>query len=390
MSSEDLKAKFRAAAAQRGLNSAKDQLKAIKAQKAAIAAAAGPGLSSQRLQLQQQQNSAAVNAASASQARPVGKAALPADFFEQAPKDTSKGEAAPSSTATAAKASGAAGTPAVAAAPGPSSQLSPVGSAAVAVAAKGVGPAGKAIPATAAWGSDGAAGAASSALPEGFFTDKVADARARGMKIPTAADREAEFRAFTAGIDEELKQQALGEAEEAEAEAEEKAEREAFLLQRQQQRLKLFRQRKALLLAKADGGSTGDAAAATGSGSGGSGNGTATVLFPELPSDDELREAPRPAFGSDDEVDEGRERTEARNEPNGNSGTAAAVVVAASVGGMKRPRRAVPVLLGKRPRVIDTIMMMTEEGDSMDSGDSSDGEGRDGGIGAPHWRAKHL
>ncbi|GIL74021.1 hypothetical protein Vretimale_5048 [Volvox reticuliferus] len=389
MSSEDLKAKFRAAAAQRGLNSAKDQLKAIKAQKAAMAAAAGPGPSSQRLQLQQQQRPAPVNAASAAQPRSVGGAALPADFFEQATKDTSKREPAPPSTAMEARASGTAGTPATAAAPGPSSQVlvqrPPAGSAAAVAAAGGLGPAGKAIPATEARGQGGAAGASSSALPEGFFTDKVADAQARGVKVPTAADREAEFRAFTAGIDEELKQQALGEAEEAEAEAEEKAEREAFLLQRQQQRLELLRQRKALLLAKAGCGSTGDAAAMSG------GSGTAAVLLPELPADDELREAPRPAFGSDDEVDEGVEGVEAPSELNNDGNGTTAVGVAASAGGLKRPRRAVPVLLGKRPRVIDALaMVMTEVGDSGDSGDSSDGEGSDRGIVAPHWRAKQL
>lgn len=54
----------------------------------------------------------------------------------------------------------------------------------------------------------GPAATAASANAQGFFTDKDADAKARGVKLPTAADREAEFRAFTAAIDEELKTQA--------------------------------------------------------------------------------------------------------------------------------------------------------------------------------------
>ncbi len=59
----------------------------------------------------------------------------------------------------------------------------------------------------AAGNANAVAAAVIAGAPQGFFTDKEADAKARGVKLPTAADREAEFRAFTAAIDEELKVQ---------------------------------------------------------------------------------------------------------------------------------------------------------------------------------------
>jgi hypothetical protein len=42
---------------------------------------------------------------------------------------------------------------------------------------------------------------------QGFFTDKTADAKARGVKLPTAADKESEFRQLMNSLDDELKEQ---------------------------------------------------------------------------------------------------------------------------------------------------------------------------------------
>ncbi|EFJ49710.1 hypothetical protein VOLCADRAFT_89702 [Volvox carteri f. nagariensis] len=320
--SEDLKAKFRAAAAQRGLNSAKDQLKAIKAQKAAMAAAVGPGPSSQRLQHQQlQQKPAPKAAAVVDPPQAPGGGALPADFFQKPAKARLLGTTA------------------------------------------------------------------------GFFSDKAADAQARGVKLPTAADREAEFRAFTALIDEELKQQAVEEAEEAEVEAEEKADREAFLFQRQQQRLELLRQRKALLLAKSAAAATDLAATAAAAGASGLGGAAVAGLLPELPTDEELREAPPPAFGSDEEGED--ERAEALHGDDG---------VAAAADGKqeeqqqqqyqqgRRRRRVMPVLPGKRRRIIDALAATLAASEGEDGGGDDDEESSDEGDGGGglNWRAKRV
>ncbi|KAG2430584.1 hypothetical protein HXX76_010102 [Chlamydomonas incerta] len=199
----------------------------------------------------------------------------------------------------------------------------------------------------------------SAALPAGFFTDKAADAKARGVKLPTAEDKEAEFRAFTALIDDELKNQAVEQAEEAEVEAEEKADREAFLLRRQAERLELLRQRKAVLAVAG--------AAAAGA-------------APELPEDEELREAPPPAFGVDEEEEGG-----AAEGAEGAEGAEAA--------GTKR-RRGLPVLVGKKRRVMDalaaTLAASDEEGGSSSDGEGSDEEGAGVGVGGLNWRAKRV
>jgi hypothetical protein len=57
----------------------------------------------------------------------------------------------------------------------------------------GAGAPGPARPAGAGAGKGWGAGPAAQHLPEGFFTDRVEDARARGVKLPDAADIEAEF-----------------------------------------------------------------------------------------------------------------------------------------------------------------------------------------------------
>lgn len=42
-------------------------------------------------------------------------------------------------------------------------------------------------------GAPATKGAVAAALPEGFFADREADAKARGIKLPDAKDREEEF-----------------------------------------------------------------------------------------------------------------------------------------------------------------------------------------------------
>ena len=106
-------------------------------------------------------------------------------------------------------------------------------------------------------------GVKSSTLPEGFFSDKVADAKARGEKIPDEKDksvlpkccissrfsfssyldylllchnkynnnvyyREDEFQQFQRMMEEQIKDIASKEAEEAEEEADYREEREAY------------------------------------------------------------------------------------------------------------------------------------------------------------------
>lgn len=45
------------------------------------------------------------------------------------------------------------------------------------------------------------------ACVQGFFTDKAADAAARGVKLPGAKDKEREFQEFTRALEDDLNQQ---------------------------------------------------------------------------------------------------------------------------------------------------------------------------------------
>lgn len=82
------------------------------------------------------------------------------------------------------------------------------------------------------------------ALPEGFFADKTADAKARGVKLPDAKDKEAEFQKFTKLIEEELKDAAQVEEEEAADAAADREEREAFEQSLLMRRVEELKQRK--------------------------------------------------------------------------------------------------------------------------------------------------
>ncbi|KAF8057642.1 ptpA [Scenedesmus sp. PABB004] len=193
--SDDFKAAFRAAQAQRGLAAkpTKQQLKALKAQRAAPAKAPAPA-------------AAAGPPAAAAAAAPAG-GGLPADFF-----DASKGSGGAQQPAAARQQHAGGG----AAAP-PRQQL-----AGAKRAADGAPGGGDAPP--------------DAAVPKGFFDDRAADKKARGIKEPTAADKEAAFAAFAAAVDDELKQQAAEEDDDALEAAAEREAREAYKQQLRTQR----------------------------------------------------------------------------------------------------------------------------------------------------------
>ncbi|GAX83560.1 hypothetical protein CEUSTIGMA_g10985.t1 [Chlamydomonas eustigma] len=70
--------------------------------------------------------------------------------------------------------------------------------------------------------------AATTSLPQGFFADKAADAKARGEKLPDNKDKEEDFKQFQRMIEDDIKDIASKEAEEAEEDAEYKEDREAY------------------------------------------------------------------------------------------------------------------------------------------------------------------
>ncbi|KAF5840475.1 hypothetical protein DUNSADRAFT_16566 [Dunaliella salina] len=196
----DLKAQFRAAKEQRGGNTPSlAQVKALKGQRAAQAQQQKqkpPGAptagSSAPKPLQQQPPPQPAPA-------PSTKGGLPEDFFEQPAKKQAVAASAPSS---------------------------------------------KPAPAPAALSSKSPA---DPSLPEGFFADKAADAKARGVKLPDAKDKEDEFQAFQRMMEEELKAVAAKEAEEVEEEAGDKEDREMFEQRLRMQRLRRLVQPKGKL-----------------------------------------------------------------------------------------------------------------------------------------------
>ncbi|GBF96093.1 hypothetical protein Rsub_08969 [Raphidocelis subcapitata] len=192
----DFQAAFKAAQAQRGLAS-KPTAKQVKARKLAEQEAARTPK-----QPQQQQRP---GAPAAGGARPAAQG-LPADFFDGQPK---------------------AGTSAAAAKPPPRPAPAP------------------AAPAAAA--------ADAAAVPKGFFDDKTADAKARGVKIPDKADKEAAFAAFTTEITTALAEQADEEDEDAAEAAEARVEREAYEQRMRQERIERLKRMRAGAAAGAGG-----------------------------------------------------------------------------------------------------------------------------------------
>ncbi|KAJ9524545.1 hypothetical protein QJQ45_024127 [Haematococcus lacustris] len=87
---------------------------------------------------------------------------------------------------------------------------------------------------------------AAAALPQGFFSDKEADAKARGVKLPDAKQKEHKFQEFQQMLEAELKTAAALEADAAEEEAEDRREREDFVQWVRMQRLEELKKRKEL------------------------------------------------------------------------------------------------------------------------------------------------
>ncbi len=137
---------------------------------------------------------------------------------------------------------------------------------------------------------------------------------------------------------------------------------------RQAERLALLQRRKELLLTR---------------GSQANGSGTAAAAsepVPELPPDEELREAPPPAFAlTDSDEEEGQgQGTEADGGQRGQDGRR-----------RKGPKLA--VLPGKRRRVMDVLAETLGAGGGSgegSSGEESEAEGA--GVGGLDWRAKTL
>uniref|UniRef100_A0A7S0WYL4 ZNF380 coiled-coil domain-containing protein n=1 Tax=Chlamydomonas leiostraca TaxID=1034604 RepID=A0A7S0WYL4_9CHLO len=94
-------------------------------------------------------------------------------------------------------------------------------------------------------GSAGTGAPTNTSLPEGFFTNKEADAKARGVKLPDAKDKEAEFQEFQRMLEEQVKAAEVAEAQEAETEAADKEQREDFIQWVRMQRLEEIKRRKA-------------------------------------------------------------------------------------------------------------------------------------------------
>lgn len=63
--------------------------------------------------------------------------------------------------------------------------------------------------------------------PQGFFDNRQDDAKARGVKLPDAKDKEDQFKAFQRKIEEELRDQAAVEEDEAVEAAGDREDREA-------------------------------------------------------------------------------------------------------------------------------------------------------------------
>lgn len=188
----------------------KEALKALKVQKAvdkfsAASQAKAGAPASAALSAPPSTGPAPPPAAAGSRAPPPS--GLPANFFS-APAGPSGRPAAPA---------------AAPAQPAPAAQQPPARAAAAAPAPIVAAPRPAPPPTT-----QPAAAAAAGALPARFFEDKAADAKARGIKLPDAKDKEEEYREFQRMMDTQLREAAAKEAEEADAEAKEKEERDAF------------------------------------------------------------------------------------------------------------------------------------------------------------------
>ncbi|KAJ9506356.1 hypothetical protein QJQ45_019489 [Haematococcus lacustris] len=217
----DLKAAFRAVKEQRGISApTAAQVRAAKALK-------------QQQQLQQQQTDKAKPGQQSSAntaggpspkpahvsvpAAPSTAAGLPADFFQSSRKE---------STAVA------------------SASVAPRPASSTAQPAAPVAPVKPPSAGTQQGNTRGPTAAAS--LPQGFFSDKEADAKARGVKLPDAKQKEHEFQEFQQMLEAELKTAAALEADAAEEEAEDRREREDFVQWVRMQRLEELKKRKEL------------------------------------------------------------------------------------------------------------------------------------------------
>ncbi|KIZ04712.1 hypothetical protein MNEG_3244 [Monoraphidium neglectum] len=88
-------------------------------------------------------------------------------------------------------------------------------------------------------------------LPTAFFDDKAADAKARGIKIPDKADKEAAFAAFASDIASAMVVQAAEEEEDAAEAAEEREEREALEQRLRQERIERLKRMRSTAAAGA-------------------------------------------------------------------------------------------------------------------------------------------
>ncbi|KAK9823551.1 hypothetical protein WJX72_003665 [[Myrmecia] bisecta] len=91
------------------------------------------------------------------------------------------------------------------------------------------------------------------ALPQGFFEDKDADAKARGVPLPKKKDPKEEFQDFMKDISADIRQADELEAEEAAAAALDRAEREAFEQRMRLQRIEELRHKQSKPHAHANG-----------------------------------------------------------------------------------------------------------------------------------------
>eukprot|EP00877_Chromochloris_zofingiensis_P002969 jgi/Chrzof1/12673/Cz07g03090.t1 len=208
----------------------KEQLKALRAKKLldkeAGAKATSTAVSKQQAPASVQKTVPASGTPAASASKP----GLPSDFFDTTPSSTASASSAHIPTASTSQPAGSlpsGDTPAPASSSGvqrptPATRTPPSAPAAPAAAVAAVGP--------------------SAAVPAGFFDNKQADDKARGIKQPDKQDKEAAFREFQTQVDDQLRQVAADEEVEAVDAALDREEREAF---EQQSRLQHIQELKA-------------------------------------------------------------------------------------------------------------------------------------------------